>query len=272
MQQPTAAAPALPKQHLDYIEHDDGSLTAVMTVTFPNGHVERFETKVTPEEAEEVSGGYVGQEIVLIGPDEVGFGFLKKFVKKVGKVAKSVAQSKIFKLAATGLAVVGPALGPFAPIAMAASAGMGIASKLAGAATAAASGAKAVAQAITKEAHLDAKALTSTAAGAASLMRAANAKRVAADNIDSRKVTQRPKLTAAPRAAPRPAARPAAVAKRAPAPKPAAAKPVATPVVSSSADLLARARAGRVRSNKPGGITDAQLLAAHKSGRIFWVS
>lgn len=258
---PTAAAPVeLPKQTLDYIEHPDGSLTAVLTVKFANGHTERFEQKVTPEDMEAVQGEYVGGEYALGGDGEVGFGFLKKIAKGIGKAVKAVASSKVFKLAATGLAVASPILGPLAPMALAASAGMGIASKLASGAAAAASGAKKLAAEITASAHIDAKALTKTAAGAASLMKAANAKRVAAENIPAKKAAVKPK--------PKPAAarpKPKLVAAPKPAPKPAAAPQ------QTEAELLARARAGRVRSNEKGNVTDAQLLAAHRAGRIYWV-
>lgn len=276
---PTAAAPALPKQNLDYIEHPDGSLTAVLTVTFANGEQKRFETLVTREEAESVQGEYVGAEIALIGPNgEVGFfGFIKKAVKSVGKVVKAVAASKIMKIAATGLAVAAPILGPLAPAALAASAGLGIAGKLASAGAAAASGAKEMAKQLTAQAGVDAKALTKTAAGAASLLKAANAKRVAADNIPARKPGAKRTAPAKPKLAAKPAAKPPLKLVQRPkltvkpAAKPAAAKPAAA-APYSEADLLARARAGRVRSNQKGvQLSEKQLLEAHKAGRIIWV-
>ena len=264
---PTAAPSAeLPKQTLDYIEHEDGSLTAVLTVTFANGHSERYETLVTPDELDTVHGEYVGGEIALGGGTEVGaFGFLKKAFKSIGKVAKAVASSKVFKLAATGLAIASPILGPLGPVALAASAGMGIASKLASGSAAAAAGATQLAASITASAQVDATALTKTAEGAASLLKAANAKRVFAENLPAKKAAAKPKPKLAP--APKLAAAPKPVA----APKLAAApKPVAAPQ-QTEAELLARARAGRVRSNEKGTVTDAQLLAAHRAGRIYWV-
>lgn len=269
---PTAAAVALPKQNLEYIEHPDGTITAVMTVSFPGGPTQRYETTVTRAELESVAGEYVGGELAIVGFEggEVGFGFLKNIGKAIGKVAKAVVTSKIMKIAATGLAVASPILGPLAPAALAASAGLGIASKLASAGAAAASGAKEVAKQLTKAAGIDASKLTKTAAGAASLLQAANAKRMAADNIPARKALARrpapakPKPVAAPKPAPRPT--PTAAPRLAAAPKP------ATAAKGSEADLLARARAGRVRSNQSGTITEAQLLAAHRSGRVYWVS
>lgn len=265
---PTAAAPELPKQSIDYTEHPDGSITAKVTILFADGQKQEYVETVTQQELEAVAGEYVGAELAIIGPDgEVGFGFLKKIAKGISKAAKAVVTSKVFKVAATGLAIASPILGPLAPAALAASAGMGIAAKLAKAGAAAASGAKELAKQITASAHVDAKALTKTAAGAASLMQHANAKRTAAANVPTRKVvtkpTPKPQLrAAAPKVAPK------AAPARPPAARPAA---PAAPAARSEADLLARARAGRVRSNKPGNISDQQLLAAHRAGRIFWV-
>lgn len=256
---PPTAAP-LPKQNLQIVEHPDGSASALLTVTFHDGTVQKFETALSPEELEAAEGQFVGAELATVGGAiEVGaFGFLKKAIKGIGKVGKAVLTSKIMKVAATGLAVASPILGPLAPAALAASAGLGIAGKLASAAGAAAKGATNVAKQIAESAHLDAKALTTTAAGASALLAAANSKRLAADKVQPKQAPARRTAPAKPalKLTPKPAAAPAA-------------KPSA--LASSEADLLERARAGRVRSNQNGAVTDAQLLAAHRAGRIYWV-
>jgi len=248
-----APSPELTRQRVDYINRPDGAVEAVLTISLPGGVTKRFSTIVTREEVEGVEGDIVGAELALLGPDAVGFSF-GKLLKGVGKIAKSVATSKVFKLAATGLAMAAPLLGPIAPIALAASAGMGVASKLAGAASAAIKGATSVANALTASAASDAKRLTTTPEGAASLLAAANAKRLGAERIAAKVPTPKPKPR--PRAAPRPAA-----------PRPAA--PQYAP--RSEAALLASARAGRVKSNHATTVSDSQLLAAHRSGRVFWV-
>jgi len=254
-----APAPELTRQRIDYIDQPDGSIVAVLTITLPGGITKRFESKVTRAELEQAEGDIVGAELALLGPDFVGFSF-GKFIKGVGKIAKSVATSKVFKMAASGLALAAPLLGPIAPIALAASAGMGVASKLSGAAAAAIKGATGVADALTKSAANDARRLTTTPAGAASLLAAANAKRMGAERV----AAKAPPPRAAPAPFPRFPARPAAKPR-----PPAAPKPAYAPF--SEGDLLARARAGRVRSNQNVRVSDAQLIAAHRTGRIFWV-
>ena len=88
---PTAAAVELPKQTIDYFEHPDGSISAKVTILFPNGQKQEYIESVTPQELEAVAGEYVGAELAIIGPDgEVGFGFLKKIAKGISKAAKAV--------------------------------------------------------------------------------------------------------------------------------------------------------------------------------------
>jgi hypothetical protein len=185
--------------------------------------------------------------------------------KKIGRLAKKVATSKVFALAAKGLALAAPLLGPIAPAALGAAAGLGVASKLAKAGVAAAHGAKSVADALTKAAHSDAVKLTKTPAGAAQLLAVANQKRLGAE-----KAANKGPETPAPRAAAvkRPAARaPSPAPARAPSPAPARAS---SPAPSS--DVLALARAGRVRSNDGSSVSPSQLMAAHAQGRIYWVN
>lgn len=249
---PPTAATQLPKQNLQIVEHPDGSASALLTVTFADGTVQKYETALSSDELAEAEGQFVGAELAIAGGEmEVGaFGFLKKAIKGIGKVGKAVLASKVMKVAAAGLAIASPVLGPLAPAALAAGAGLGVASKLASAGAAAAKGAMNVAKQLTDQAHGDAVALTSTPAGAAALLGAANAKRLAADAVQPKQLPQR-----------RPVAAKA----------PLTITPKTPSGGSSEPDLLERARAGRVRSNQPGAITDAQLLAAHRAGRVYWV-
>lgn len=300
-------ASALSRQRLDYVDLPDGSVKAILTVSLPGGVIKRFEAITTPQEAEAVEGEIIGAELAMLTEDgeEIG-SFFGKIFKAVKHVVKKVASSKVFKVAAAGLAIAAPVLGPLAPAALAASAGMGVASKLASAGVAAAKGAKKIARALTQEATNDARRLTKTPAGAASLLQAANRKRLSAFRIASglggifrrkkrrKKKTKRhtlpkglprlrfvkkkrkkhhakpkhakPKRHAKPkhhpkkRSAPKPAPKPAPVAPRA---------PVYPPM--SSIDLLARARAGRLKSNYGQPVSEAQLLAANEQGRVYWI-
>jgi hypothetical protein len=283
------------KQHIEYRTLPDGTVEAVLTVSFPNGTKQQFAAKVDTDEIRRVEGAIIGAELAIAGygPEvaalmEVGFNFgklIKGVTKGVGKIAKAVATSKVFKLAATGLALAAPVLGPFAPAALAVSAGMGIASKLSSAGLAAARGAKNVAAAFTNAAQLDARRLGGTAANAAKLLASANDKRLKAEAIQDRapapKPAARPVARPAPRPAPvraaAPAPRPAPV--RAPAPAPARAPARALPQpqfqpqpsAPQSTDILAHARAGRVRSSDGSAVSPNELLNAHMTGRISWV-
>jgi hypothetical protein len=267
-------APELTRQRIDYRDRPDGSVEAILTISLPGGTTKRFTSVVTRKELEAVEGEIVGAELALAGPDAVGFSF-GKLIKGVSKVAKSVASSKVFKLASSGLALAAPLLGPIAPVALAAAAGMGVASKLSGAAAAAAKGASAVANALTQSAANDAKRLTKTPQGAASLLAAANAKRLGAERIAAKSAPKPPPPKPKPKAAapkPKPKAAPKPPAPPAPPPPPAPrALPAPAVIMRSEADLLARARQGRVRSNVNQPVSDSQLLAAHRSGRVYWV-
>lgn len=247
------------RQRLDYETLPNGDVKAILTVTLPGGTVKRFEAITTKAEAEKVEGEIVAGEIAL-SPEALTVVGWNPF-KAVAKIAKKVANSKVFKIASTALAVAAPLLGPIAPAALGAAAAMGVASKLAKAGVAAAKGAGKVAAAITKEAASDAAKLTKTPEGAAQLLAVANKRRLGGEQLADKSPGPASESAAAP---PPPAAR----RKLRPAAAPAA--PTGAPM--SSEALLARARAGRVRSNQPGPINPDQLLIAHKAGRIFWVS
>lgn len=247
---------ALSRQRIDFVDKPDGSVDAVLTVTLPGGVVTRYTSNVHPSEAQAVSGEIVGAELIL--NPTVGVSVFKK----IGRLAKKVASSKVFELAAKGLAIAAPLLGPIAPAALGAAAGLGVASKLAKAGVAAAHGAKSVAAALTKAAHSDAVKLTKTPAGAAQLLAVANQKRLGAEKAAHKGPEPAPRATAVKR----PAARaPSAAPARAPSPAPARAS-------APSSDVLALARAGRVRSNDGTGVSASQLMAAHAQGRIYWVN
>lgn len=254
----TVKDPTNTRQRIDYIDMPGGGVKAVLTISLPGGVVKRFETLVTPEDALAVQGQIAGVSAYPLDagcgcgvrPGDVGWNPFKA----IAKAAKAVASSKVFALAATGLALAAPLLGPIAPAALGAAAAMGIAGKLAKAGHAAAQGAKDVAKILTSDAANDARKLTSTAAGAAKLLAVANSKRLGAE-----------KIAAAKPAAKQP--KPKAAAKPKPAPKLGAVKAGSPATV----DIVAAARAGRVRSNQKGVINPQQLMAAHQAGRVFWV-
>lgn len=230
--------PEITRQRIDYEDLPDGDVKAILTITLPGGIIKRFEAISTREELEEVQGEIVAGEYALRG-DEVGFSF-GKLLRGVGKIAKGIASSKVFKLAAAGLAFAAPLLGPIAPMALAASAGMGVASKLAKAGAAAASGAVSMAQSITKSAARDARRLTTNPMAAASLLADANRKRLGAERVAfySDAETSRSVSGAAP----------------------------------LSSELVMAAREGRVRSSTGQIVNALQLRAANNEGRvILWV-
>lgn len=120
------------RYRLDYRWQPDGRLTAILTVTLMDGHVMRFTSSADPRA--------VATQIMGMRP-EVG-SFLGKVWKGVKKVTKKVATSGVFKIASTALAAAAPVLGPIAPAALAASAGMKATTALLAARTHAANGNK----------------------------------------------------------------------------------------------------------------------------------
>lgn len=121
--------------------------------------------------------------------------YTSDFFESVANAAKEVASSEVFKGAAKGLAMVAPALGPFAPAAMAVSAGMGTASTLLSARTAAKRGNKAAAAALTQRAVSDAKRIAPKQA--AKLLKIAQDKSRAASELASRPSNGKAKPAAA---------------------------------------------------------------------------
>lgn len=244
-------AEELSRQRVDFEPLPNNGWRAIATVTLPGGHVERFTADLYESELSQVAG--IG---MLFDDDlEVGsiFGDIAKGIGKAAKgvahVVKEVVGSKVLQVAAKGLAVVAPALGPLAPAALATAATLGVAGKLAKAGIASKHGAKSVAKVLTEGAVKDAHKLTKTASGAAALLKAANKKRLGLEQIAAKNKSK------------------SKLAKKA---KPAKSKGVAAP--AQHATLIAAARAGRVRSNQGGQVSSAELMRAHKSGRVYWVS
>lgn len=238
-----ATAADLTRQRIDYVTAPDGRVRAILTVTLPGGLVKTFEASINPNDPIEVAGIEVG----LFGIKAPKF--LRKAIKTVGHVAKAIAHSKVLMLAAGALASAIPFAGPIVgPALMLAATTMGVAGKLSKAHLFAHHGAHAEAKALTSSAVSDAHKLTSTPAAAKGLLQLANHKRLA--------LAKHAGIPASPTVRPAPTARPA---------------PRVAPALAPS-DPLAAARAGRVRSNRGGAVSPAELAAAHASGRIFWVS
>lgn len=243
-----AAFDRLSKQRIDYEKLPNGGDRARMTVTLPNGKTFVFVEDINPSDLKQYANSVAGLEIGCAmqisgigyyGP-EVGniFGSIAKgiggAVKAVGKVAKKVVTSKVMQTAAKALAIAAPALGPMAPAALAVSGGIGVAGKLLASKTAAQVGAPLAARALQNSAMSDIKRIAPTATSAMGLLKIASAKASNALNLAN---------TATSKALAKPA----------------------------SNDILALARAGRVRSNQGGSVSPAQLQAAAQMSRIFFV-
>lgn len=151
---------SLSRQRIDFSEDANGDTLATLTVTLGDGSVRRFTGKSNAAEVDKLAKGIanaelrqmrISGEIAGMGEDEIGslWGKIVSSVKKVGKVARKIASSKVFKLAAQGIMAAAPALGPFAPAALAVGGGMMVASKLSDASIAAEAGAKRVSRALT---------------------------------------------------------------------------------------------------------------------------
>jgi hypothetical protein len=148
---------SLSRQRLDFSEGPEGQAIATLTVSLGDGSVHRYKAESTEQEVNELAKGIanaeinamkISGEIAGMGEDEIAglFGKIWKGVKSVGKVARKIASSKVFKMAGKGLTMIAPALGPFAPAALAVGGGMMVASKLSDASIAAEAGAKKVAR------------------------------------------------------------------------------------------------------------------------------
>lgn len=235
----------LSKQRLDYTSLPGGGQRVRMTVTLPNGKSYAFVEDVTPEDlhqyATDIAGVEIGCAMVMspISGVEVGniFKSIGKAigggVKAIAKVAKKVVTSKVMQTAAKGLAMVAPALGPLAPAALAVSGGIGIAGKLLASKTAQSVGAPLASNALAESAVSDAQMLSKSAGGMKGLLNIAGTKALNAFNLVDR---------------------------------------LAPPSGAASGDVFALARAGKVRSNTGGAVTQEQLSAAAGAGRLFFLA
>jgi hypothetical protein len=237
----------LSKQRLDYTSLPGGGQRVRMTITL-HGKSYTFVEDVTPQDVQQYAKEIAGIEIGCAMMDsqisgvEVG-NLLKDIgkaigggVKAVAKVAKKVVTSKVMQTAAKGLAMVAPALGPLAPAALAVSGGIGVAGKLLASKTAQSVGAPLASQALAESAMADAKRITKSSSGLSGLLKIASTKAMNAFHLVD-------KLAAAPGGA-----------------------------SGGGGDVLALARAGKVRSNQGGAVTQAQLSAAAGSGRLFFLA
>lgn len=151
---------SLSRQRIDYSEDANGDTVAVLTVTLGDGGVRRFTAKSSEAEVNKLAKGIanaemrqmkISGEIAGMGDDEIAglFGKIFKAVKSVGKVARKIASSKVFKMAGKGLLMAAPLAGPFGPALAAVGGGMMVASKLSDASIAAEAGARRVSRALT---------------------------------------------------------------------------------------------------------------------------
>lgn len=256
----------LSHQRLDFSTGPAGELVATLSVSLKDGSTRRYTESVTEDDLEELAialahagpvEGSSGAEISVTEAAKMSKARLREFIasggrvrgknfgdalKGVGNVAKKVVTSKVFKKAGAALAVAAPALGPFAPAAMAVSTGMGIASKLGTAAVAAEAGAKNAA-----------RLLTESAVKQAARLAPSNPKAMLTYANDRRKRAHALAATTKPR-------------------KPETRKRPAAGKAPSSRRLLEAAKAGRVRSNQGGPVKFSELVRAHKSGRVFFVA
>ncbi len=253
------------RQRLDFSTGPNGETVATVTITLGDGSEHRYSASTDDEEIEnlasalalaeikerKIEGSYTEEEIAGL------LDFVKKGIKVVSNVAKKVASSKAFALAATGLALAAPALGPFAGPALAVSAGMGVASKLAKGAVAAEAGAKRAARLFTKSAKKEAK--RRSPKNWRKLLKYANRKRKALAKVASKKRKRRKKRKKKPSRKRRPTTR------RRPTPR------RRRPKKKKKPNIITAAKKGKLRSNKKGAVTRAELKRAAKRGRIFWI-
>lgn len=238
----------LTKQRIDYEDLPGGGVRAILTVTLQDGTIHTFTEEVHDSDLDAFSTSIATAEADAVeGIFGDVFKGIKKGVKSIGHVAKKVVTSKVFQVGAAALATVATG-GAAAPLAAgAAAAALSVASKLATADVAKAAGAPKAAAKLIKAAALDAgKRAKGNPAATKDLLRIANDKRKKVASV---------------------------IAASMPGAHPAAARPAPAPAAAPSADrLLAAAKAGKVRSNKPGGVSHGELLAAAKAGRVFWLS
>lgn len=293
------------RQRLDFSTGPDGEEVATLTVTLSDGSIHVFTASATDEELQELAPVFAKAEARglavegMISDDEIAgiFGDIAKGIGKglkgIAKGARKLAGSKVFRTAAAGLAMAAPALGPFAPIAMGASAAMGVAGKLSSAAIAAEAGAKRAARALGRGAKRYARKKTRSSRSARSLLGDANRKRKNAAKLAGKKKRKKKKSTtkwgklaaAAKRAKKKKKKGKWAKAKKGSKPKRKKKKKglsskqkAARRAVKRSAkraagpNLLAASSAGALRSSEGGNVSLATLADANKRGRVFWVA
>jgi hypothetical protein len=228
------------QKRLEFRHEPGGTVRALLHVTMPDGAVRTFEATAHPDE---VSGLFSG---IWHAVKSVAHG-VAHVASSVVHVVRKVATSKVFKIAAIALAAAAtPILGPGpAALVIAASSGLGVASKLVHAGLLHHAGHSAQATNMALEAHRDAMRIAQgNAAHAREILTAANRTRLAATHL-----AEHPPLHVLPKHERLPERRRATVAH----------------------DPVAVARAGRMLSSSGAPVTPEQLRAAHASGRVFWV-
>lgn len=180
---------SMSRQRLDFRTGPNGKEIAILTVTLGDKSVHRFEESADDAEVDRFAKGIanaemqrkqIAGEIAGWSEEEISgwWSKIKKGVKKIGKVARKIATSKVFRKAAQGLVAVAPALGPFGGAAAAIGGGMMVASKLANASIAAESGARGVSRLMSGGARKYARRITRGRRGPFSqIMRWGNRKR-----------------------------------------------------------------------------------------------
>lgn len=254
----------LSRQRLDFEELPNGGTRAILTVTLPNGKAYRYTADVDQEEYDQFANVVTTAETKMLqkveglSDEEIAglFSSIAKGFKSVVNGVKKVATSKVFKFAAKGLQTIAPALGPYAPAAMAVGGGMQVASKIASSAVAAEAGAKNAARALGLTAKRQASLKTRGRSSITKLLtRWANKKRKAAfSRLNTKK------------------ARAAATRRRRKPKKRRTTRRRTTKKPSARISVLAAAQAGRLRSNKAGDVSKKKLEAAAKKGRVFWIT
>jgi hypothetical protein len=177
-----------------------------------------------------------------------GSGFIASaamIAKGLLPTAKKVLNSDLMQHAAAELAKeAGGAISPVLKTsALTAASVLGVGGQLAKAQQYADAGKTDLARILAKQAALNAQRVTSSPESAAKLLRLANEKRLAAEALAH---------GTSPAAAKRQRMKPKAAPKQGP-------------------DVLEAARAGGVRSNKGGAVSESELVRAARAGRVFWV-
>lgn len=249
----------LSRQRLDFEEGPNGETVAILTITLGDGTVHRYRESTDQEELDQLGAAFATAEarqmkIEGLSDDEIAgfFGSIAKGFKSVVNVAKKVASSKVFKAAGRGLAMAAPALGPFAPAAMAVSGGMEMAGRLARSAVAAEAGAKRVARKLARVAKKKNRRKVRKSKSAKKLARYGNKKRKSAFARIARlaKAMKKKKKRS----------------KKKRGKKRSKARRVKRP------NIVTAAKKGKLRSNKKGNVSVTQLKSAAKKGRVYWLA